>query len=84
VALLDRGRSHRTFRRLTGARLETLLAEAIPGQKTQAIAEGTGAADQGADGSAGEAGQGSGGNGQKGKAQGGSGGKTDPPGDATD
>jgi proteasome alpha subunit len=83
VALLDRGRSHRTFRRLTGARLETLLAEAIPGQKTQAIAEGTGAADQGADGSTGEAGQGSGGNGQKGKAQGGSGGKTDPPGDAT-
>jgi proteasome alpha subunit len=85
VALLDRGRSHRTFRRLTGARLETLLAEAIPGQKTQAIAEGTGAADQGADGSAGEADQGSGGNGgQKGKAQGGSGGKADPPGDATD
>jgi proteasome alpha subunit len=84
VALLDRGRSHRTFRRLTGARLETLLAEAIPGQKTQAIAEATGPADQGADSSAGEAGQGSGGNGQKGKAQGGSGGKTDPPGDATD
>ena len=84
VALLDRGRSHRTFRRLTGARLETLLAEAIPGQKTQAIAEGTGAADQGADGSAGEADKGSGGNGQKGKAPGGSGGKTDPPGGATD
>jgi len=84
VALLDRGRSHRTFRRLTGARLETLLAEAIPGQKTEAIAEGTGPADQGADGSAGEAGQGSGGNGQKGKGPGGSGGKTDPPGDATD
>jgi proteasome alpha subunit len=84
VALLDRGRSHRTFRRLTGARLETLLAEAIPGQKTEAIAEGTGAAGQSADGSAGEAGQGSGGNGQKGKGPGGSGGKTDPPGDATD
>ena len=39
VALLDRGRPHRTFRRLTGARLETLLAEALPGQKTQAITE---------------------------------------------
>ncbi len=40
VALLDRGRPHRTFRRLTGARLETLLTEAIPGKKTEAIAEG--------------------------------------------
>jgi proteasome alpha subunit len=28
VALLDRSRSHRTFRRLTGARLDTLLADA--------------------------------------------------------
>jgi proteasome alpha subunit len=39
VALLDRGREHRTFRRLTGARLETLLAEAIPGKRTEAITE---------------------------------------------
>jgi len=39
VALLDRGRPHRTFRRLTGARLEALLAEAIPGKQPQAIAE---------------------------------------------
>jgi len=39
VALLDRGRAHRTFRRLTGPRLETLLAEALPGKKTEAIAE---------------------------------------------
>jgi proteasome alpha subunit len=31
VALLDRSRSHRTFRRLTGARLETVLAEARSG-----------------------------------------------------
>jgi proteasome alpha subunit len=84
VALLDRGRSHRTFRRLTGARLETLLGEAIPGKKTEAIAEGAGAADQGADDSAGAAGQGSGGNGQKGKGPDGSSGKTDAPGDATD
>jgi proteasome alpha subunit len=39
VALLDRGRSHRTFRRLTGARLEALLSEALSGgKKTEAIA----------------------------------------------
>ena len=30
VAVLDRSRAHRTFRRLTGARLEGLLAEAVP------------------------------------------------------
>ncbi len=42
VALLDRGRPHRTFRRLTGARLEALLAEAIPGKKTEALTEATG------------------------------------------
>jgi proteasome alpha subunit len=39
VALLDRGREHRTFRRLLGPRLEALLAEAIPGKKTEAITE---------------------------------------------
>jgi proteasome alpha subunit len=40
VALLDRGRAHRMFRRLTGARLETLLSGAIAGRKkTEAIAE---------------------------------------------
>ena len=39
VALLDRGRAHRTFRRLTGPRLETLLAEALPAKKTEAITE---------------------------------------------
>jgi proteasome alpha subunit len=49
VALLDRGRAHRTFRRLTGPRLEALLAEAIPGKKTEAITEG-GGTDAGADG----------------------------------
>jgi proteasome alpha subunit len=39
VALLDRGRPHRTFRRLTGGRLEALLTEAIAaGKKTEAIA----------------------------------------------
>jgi proteasome alpha subunit len=49
VALLDRGRAHRTFRRLTGPRLEALLAEAIPGKRTEAITEGDGS-DAGADG----------------------------------
>jgi proteasome alpha subunit len=40
VALLDRGRAHRMFRRLTGARLEALVTEAIGGKKeTGAIAE---------------------------------------------
>jgi proteasome alpha subunit len=41
VALLDRGRAHRMFRRLTGARLEALLNEAIPAKKkeTEAIAD---------------------------------------------
>ena len=33
VALLDRGRSHRMFRRLTGTRLEALVNEALPGNK---------------------------------------------------
>jgi proteasome alpha subunit len=39
VALLDRGRAHRAFRRLTGSRLESLLTEAITGKKTEAITE---------------------------------------------
>src|SRR5262252_8708914 len=46
VAVLDRSRDHRTFRRLTGARLESLLAEAAPakseagkGRKAAAEAE---------------------------------------------
>ncbi len=47
VALLDRERPHRTFRRLTGARLETLLGEAIAdGKKPEAIAEGGAREDQ--------------------------------------
>ncbi len=36
VAVLDRSRPHRSFRRLTGARLEALLAEARPGTPTSA------------------------------------------------
>ena len=34
VAVLDRARVHRTFRRLTGSRLESLLAEVAPGPGT--------------------------------------------------
>jgi proteasome alpha subunit len=60
VALLDRARPHRAFRRLTGARLEALLTGAIGGKKTEAIAgQETGRAADGAepaDGSAGGAG----------------------------
>jgi proteasome alpha subunit len=64
VALLDRARPHRTFRRLTGARLEALLAGAIGGRKTEAIAGQKGDEDaedaedaEPADESAGEAGE---------------------------
>jgi proteasome alpha subunit len=50
VAVLDRGRAHRMFRRLTGARLEALMSEAIPGKKeTEAIADAdAGQGDEGA------------------------------------
>jgi proteasome alpha subunit len=44
VALLDRGRAHRAFRRLTGARLESLLTEAVSARKTEAITDGGAAA----------------------------------------
>jgi proteasome alpha subunit len=48
VALLDRGRPHRAFRRLTGARLETLLSDAIAGgKKPEAIADGGAGPDAG-------------------------------------
>jgi proteasome alpha subunit len=56
VALLDRGRAHRMFRRLTGARLEALVTEAIGGKKeTGAIAEADDgpAEDAGGDGESG-------------------------------
>jgi len=50
VALLDRGRPHRLFRRLTGARLEALMNGAVPGKKeTGAIADKSTEADPGAD-----------------------------------
>jgi proteasome alpha subunit len=43
VAVLDRGREHRTFRRLTGTRLEGLLAEARKASGTNGKAAGNGA-----------------------------------------
>jgi proteasome alpha subunit len=50
VALLDRGRPHRLFRRLTGARLEALMSGALPGKKeTGAIADGTAEPGEGAE-----------------------------------
>ncbi len=48
VAVLERSRVHRTFRRLTGARLESLLAEAAP-------ATGAGAGQQVTEGESGQA-----------------------------
>jgi proteasome alpha subunit len=55
VALLERGRPHRAFRRLTGARLDALLAEAKPGAGATAAANGSASpsepsASEGADG----------------------------------
>jgi proteasome alpha subunit len=50
VALLDRGRPHRLFRRLTGSRLESLLSGALPGKKeTGAIADATAEPGEGAE-----------------------------------
>ncbi len=59
VALLERSRPHRAFRRLTGARLDALLAEAKPASAggTAAAANGAGPADQaGTDADGGSAG----------------------------
>ncbi len=50
VAVLDRGRANRMFRRLTGARLEALMSDAIPGKKeTGAIADAQADPDQGSE-----------------------------------
>jgi proteasome alpha subunit len=58
VAALVRGRVHRTFRRITGARLEELLAKATRtpagGKGKSAAGESTGDGGAAADGSAGE------------------------------
>ena len=56
VAMLERTRAHRTFRRLTGTRLEALLAEVVPadvpsgGQDGSAAAGGADGGDSGAGG----------------------------------
>jgi proteasome alpha subunit len=53
AALLDRSRTHRAFRRLSGARLDTLLAEARANGGPAAAADGTAPeAGQGGNGSA--------------------------------
>jgi proteasome alpha subunit len=62
VAVLDRSRPHRTFRRLTGARLEALLAEARTPSATAAgteagPAKAAGAGQAGTDGKAGPGGK---------------------------
>ena len=69
VVLLDRGRQHRAFRRLTGPRLEGLMAEAIASRKPEAI---EGEAQQAAEPPGGEAGSGEAGSADEGSADGGS------------
>ena len=49
VAMLERTRAHRTFRRLTGTRLEALVAEVVPAVVPPGGQDGS-AADGGADG----------------------------------
>jgi proteasome alpha subunit len=49
VAVLMRGRAHRTFRRITGARLEDLLGRATPGAAKDGTAPAADAADGGAE-----------------------------------
>ena len=68
VAVLDRGRAHRKFRRLAGARLEALLAEARQSRPAGAGA-GQGDADSGGAGANGKSGgNGTGGSGPDGDA----------------
>jgi proteasome alpha subunit len=52
VALLERNRPHRAFRRLTGARLDALLAEARPAGSGATAAANGASGDAAADGSA--------------------------------
>jgi proteasome alpha subunit len=90
VAILDRSRSHRMFRRLTGARLDALLAEARPatggksgGSSSSGSGSGSGGSGSGGSGSggSGSGGSGSGGSGSggSGKSSGGSGGSGSKP-----
>jgi proteasome alpha subunit len=69
VAVLDRGRAHRKFRRLAGARLEALLAEARQPRPAAGDGAGQGGADSGAAGANGTSGgNGAGGSGPDGDA----------------
>ena len=54
VAVLARGRAHRTFRRIRGARLEELLSQAQQGGKAAGGKAATGAADGAGEDAAGE------------------------------
>ena len=67
VAVLDRGRAHRKFRRLAGARLEALLAEARQSRPAAGGGAGQGGADSGGAGANGTSGgNGTGGSGPDG------------------
>jgi proteasome alpha subunit len=69
VAVLDRGRAHRKFRRLAGARLEALLAEARQSRPAAGGGAGQGGADSGGAGANGKSGgNGTGGSGPDGDA----------------
>ena len=69
VAVLDRGRAHRKFRRLAGARLEALLAEARQSPPAASGGAGQGGADSGGAGANGKSGgNGTGGSGPDGGA----------------
>jgi proteasome alpha subunit len=81
VAVLNRSGEHRRFRRLTGARLEALLAEARSAAAADKPAAGEGTATGGTGTSSGETGSGGSGNGQAGNGQAGNGG--DKPGPAS-
>ena len=69
VAVLDRGRAHRKFRRLAGARLEALLSEARQSPPAASGGAGQGGADSGGAGANGKSGgNGTGGSGPDGGA----------------
>jgi proteasome alpha subunit len=70
VGVLARGRTHRSFRRVSGTRLEELLAEAKPGPGTAGGGAGKGGA---SNGSAGNGGRSNGGAGNGGAGNGGAG-----------
>jgi proteasome alpha subunit len=79
VAILDRARAHRTFRRLRGARLEELIAEARPGSSSSQASSSESSTDPDS-GSGSGGGEGSGGKASGGKS--GSGGDEPPTGPA--